>query len=70
MGRYWGAGGSLGAVIMGCVVYGIQLGWGAWFSIFDVFWVLFGVVVLSGGFLASGCHCVCVCVCVCVAWSI
>ena len=27
MGRYWG-GGSLGAVIIGCVVYGIQLGWG------------------------------------------
>jgi len=32
---------------------------------FDVFWVLFGVVVLGGGFLASGFHCVCVCVCVC-----
>ena len=28
MGRYWGAGGSLGAVIMGCVVYGTELGWG------------------------------------------
>jgi hypothetical protein len=27
MGRYWGAGGSLGAVIIGCVVYGIQLVW-------------------------------------------
>jgi hypothetical protein len=27
MGRYWGAGGSLGAVIMGCVVCAIQLGW-------------------------------------------
>jgi hypothetical protein len=27
MGRYWEAGGSLGAVIIGCVVYGIQLGW-------------------------------------------
>jgi len=51
MGRYWGARGSLGAVIMGCVVYGIQLGWGAWLwvSMFDVIWVLFGVV-LSGGF--------------------
>jgi hypothetical protein len=28
VGRYWGAGGSLGAVIIGCVVYVIQLGWG------------------------------------------
>jgi len=28
MGRYLGGGGSLGAVIIGCVVYGIQLGWG------------------------------------------
>ena len=27
MGRYWG-GGILGAVIIGCVVYGIQLGLG------------------------------------------
>ena len=27
----------------------------------DVFWVLFGVVVLSGGFLASLCEYVCVC---------
>ena len=26
-----GAGGSLGAVIIGCVVYGIQLGWGTLF---------------------------------------
>jgi len=32
---------------------------------FDVFWVLFGVVFLGGGFLASGIHNVCVCVCVC-----
>ena len=32
---------------MGCVVYGIQLGWGAWLwvSVFGVFWVLFWVVV-------------------------
>ena len=29
MGRYWGAGDSLGAVIMACVVCGIQLGWGS-----------------------------------------
>jgi len=28
LGRYWGGGGCLGAVIIGCVVYGIQLGWG------------------------------------------
>jgi len=28
---------------------------------FDVFWVLFGVVYLSGVFLASSIHCVCVC---------
>jgi hypothetical protein len=45
---------------------------GLWVSVFDVFWVLFGVVVLSGGFLASGFHCVCVCVCAhaLVAWHI
>ena len=30
---------------------------GLWISIFDLFWVLFGVVVLGGGFLASGFHC-------------
>jgi len=29
MGRYWGAGDSLGAVIMACVICGIQLGWGS-----------------------------------------
>jgi len=40
---------------------------GLWVSMFDVFWVLFGVVVYGGGFLASGFHCVCVCLCVC-AW--
>ena len=34
-----------------------------WVSMFEVFWVLFGVVVLGGVFLASGFHCVCVCVC-------
>ena len=28
MGRYWGGRGSLGAVIMGCVVRGVQLGCG------------------------------------------
>jgi len=54
MGKYWGGGGSLGAVIMGCVVYSIQLGWGAWLwvSVFYVFWVLFGVVVLSWEFVS------------------
>jgi len=39
---------------------------------FDVFWVLFGVVVLGGGFFGLRfplCVCVCVCVCVCArAW--
>jgi len=63
MGRYWG-GGSLEAVIIGCVAYGIQFGLGCvvcGVSMFDVFWVLFGVV-LGGGFVASGFHCVCVCV--------
>ena len=34
---------------------------GLWVSVFDGFWVLFGVV-FGGGFLASGFHCVCVCV--------
>ena len=29
---------------------------------FDIFWVLFGVVFLGGVFLASGIYCVCVCV--------
>jgi len=53
----------LGAVIIGCVVYGIQLGWG---------YVVCGLVYLTssgfssgllfsvGVFLASGFHCVCV----------
>jgi len=63
-------GGCLGAVIMGCVVYGIQLGWGC---------VVCGLVCLtsygfSSGFLFSvggfwpqvSIVCVCVCVCVCV----
>ena len=47
MGRYWGAGawGSLGAVTIGCVVYGIQLGWGC---------VVSGLVCLtSSGLLFS-----------------
>jgi len=34
---------------------------------FDVFWVLFGVVVLGGGVFGLRYPlCVCVCVCVCV----
>jgi len=52
MGRYWG-----GVVFGGrdnrlcCLWYSIGLGVrGLWVSIFDVFWVLFGVVVLGGGF--------------------
>jgi len=64
-----GGGGCLGAVIVGCVVYGIQLGWGC---------AVRGLVCLTssgfssgllfsvGFFFASGIHCVCVCVCVCV----
>ena len=38
---------------------------------FDVFWVLFGVVVLGGGFFALGYPlCVCVCARAHVAWRI
>ena len=42
------------AVIIGCVVCGFQYGLGVlglWVSMFDVFWFLFGVVVLGGGCL-------------------
>ena len=39
-----GGGGSLGAVIMGVVVYGLGVR-GLWVSVFDVFWVVFGVVL-------------------------
>jgi len=66
MGRCWG--GCLGAVIIGCVVCGIQLGWGFVVSGLEcltssgVSSVLFFSV---GFFLASGIRCVCVCVCVC-----
>jgi len=56
-------------VIIGCVVYGIQLGWGCvvsglvcWTSSGFSSGLLFSVGVL----LASGIHYVCVCVCVCV----
>jgi len=44
MGRYWG-GGCLGAVIIGCVFYGIQLGWG---------WVFCGLVCLTFSGFSSG----------------
>ena len=37
MGRYWWGGVCLGAVIIGCAVCGIQLGWGCVVSMFDVF---------------------------------
>jgi len=66
MGRYWGGwffGGRDNRLC--CLWYSVGLGVrGLWVSVFDVLWVLFGVVVLGGGFLASGIHCVCVCVCV------
>jgi len=66
MSRYLGGwGGSLGAVIILCVVYGLGVR-GLWVSMFDVFWVLFGVVVVLGGvfglrFPMRVCLCVCVC---------
>jgi len=56
-------GDSLGAVIIGRVVYGFQYGLGVrglWVSMFDVFWFLFGVV-LGGGFWPQV-SIVCVCV--------
>jgi len=57
-------------VIVGCVVYGIQLGWGNVVS-----WLVYltssgfsSVLFFSVGVcFASGIHCVCVCVCVCVS---
>ena len=44
MGRCWG-GGSLGALIIGCVVYGIQLGWGC---------MVCGLVCLMSSGFSSG----------------
>ena len=72
MGRYWGGGVFRGRDNrMCCLWYSIGLGVrGLWVSVFDVFWVLFGVVVLGGGFLALGFHCVCVCARARVAWRI
>ena len=50
-------------MIIGCVVYGFQYGLGVrglWVSMFDVFWVPFGVV-LGGGFWPQvSILCVCV----------
>ena len=70
LGRYWGGGGgSLGAVIIGRVVYGFQYGLGVsglWVSMYDVFWVLFGVVVLDGGFGLRFPLCVCARVACCI----
>jgi len=74
MGGVWGGGGGLGAVIIGCVVYGIELGWGC---------VVNGLVCLTSSGFSSGllfsvgvfwsqisivfvCVCLRVCVCVCV----
>ena len=74
MDRYWGGGVSLGAVIMGCVVYGVQLGWGC---------VVCGLVCSTTSGFSSGLLfsvgvfwpqvsivCVCVCVRARVAWCI
>ena len=61
-----GEGSSLGAVIIGCVVYGFQYGLGVrglWVSMFNVFWVLFGSLFSVGVFDLRFPLCVCVCVC-------
>jgi len=61
-------GGCLGAVIISCVVYGKN--WvgvrSYWVSMFDVFWVLSGLLSSVGFFGFRFPMCVCVCVCVCV----
>jgi hypothetical protein len=49
---------------MGCVVYGIQLGWGC--MVYGLVCLTssgfsLGLLFLVGVFLASGFHCVCVC---------
>ena len=67
MGRY-GGGGSLGVVIIGCVVYGVQLGWGRGYGLVcSATSGFFSGCCSQWGFLASGFHCVCVCACAC-AW--
>ena len=56
-------------MIIGRVVYGFQYGLGvrgSWVSMFDVFWVLFGLLFSVGVFGLMFPLCVCVCVCVCV----
>ena len=70
MGRYW-EGGRLGAVIIGYVVCGIQLGWGC---------VDCGLVCSTSSGFSSGLlfsvgvlglrFPLCVCVCACVTWRI
>ena len=66
MGRYWGVGGGLFGSRdnrLCCLWCSIGLGVrGLWVSMFDVFWVLFGVVVLGGGSWPQV-SIVCVCVC-------
>ena len=55
---------------MGCVVCGIQLGWGCevcGLVCSTSFGFSSGLLFSVGGFLASDFHCVCVCVCMC-AW--
>jgi len=55
---------------MGCVVCGLGVR-GLWVSVFDVLWVVFGVVVLGGGFWPQvSIVCVCVCARARVAWWI
>jgi len=56
----------VGAVIIGCVVYGIQLGWGCVVSglVCTTSSGFSSVLLFSVGgffFLASGFHCLCVC---------
>jgi len=56
-------------VIIGCVVYGFQCGLGVrclCVRIFDVFWILFGLLFSVGIFWPQvSIVCVRVCVCVC-----
>ena len=65
MGRYWGRGLFGGRVNrLCCLWYSVGLGVrGLWVSVFDIFWVLFRVVVLGRVFwLQVSIVCVCVCV--------
>jgi len=59
-----GGGGGVGAVMIGCVVYGFQYGLGVrglWVSMFDIFWVLFGLLFSVGVFGLRFPLCVYVC---------